>query len=99
MDCTGSLVQPQPMIHCQDELCDQVTGTCVDQSDSEYSVYSWNCKDLYKTIGLALGYGPIQFVHGMGGRLISIPRSRAPCSFSPTRETSGSVNVDQGIAA
>ena len=94
MDRSQYLIQPQPMLHGQNEFRNDVTSMCSDNGNAKNLIFAGNSQDFDKAMRFAIGDGAVKIVEAIGRDFVGYILH---LSFSPTRATSGSVNVVHGI--
>ena len=97
VDGAEDLVEPDAMLHRQDVFGDQVARMLADDRHAENAVLSRHREDLDEAMRLAVRDGAVEVVDAVSGHFVGNAFSFASSSFSPTRATSGSVNVAQGM--
>jgi hypothetical protein len=92
------LFRPQAVLHRQHVLGQQVAGVLADDGHAQDAVLAGHGEHLDEAVRGAVGDGAVEVVdavarHLVGDALLLL----ASVSFRPTRATSGSVKVAQGI--
>ena len=87
-----------PCFIARDELDDQVAGVLADDGGAQDAVLAGHGEHLDHAVRLLVGDGAVEIVEVVARHLVRQSSSRvASVSFRPTRATSGSVNVAQGM--
>jgi hypothetical protein len=97
VDGAQDLVQAQAVLHGQHVFGQQVAGVHADDGDAQDAVLARHGEHLDEAVGGAVGDGAVQVVDAVARDLEGDALFRASCSFRPTRATSGSMKVAQGI--
>jgi hypothetical protein len=97
VDGAEYLVQADAVLHRQHVLGDQVAGVFADDGDAEDAVLARHGQHLDEAVRLAVGDRPVEVVDVVAADLVGDALLLRLLSFRPTRATSGSTKVAQGI--